>query len=196
LEYSAFYYHYPDFPAPWLAIAVGAAVASLAGLIRGAGTRARAGRRAVAAVAAVALVAVAGIEARELEPASVPASPAAVSSLVPPGSCLVADQVSFAIAANRFQPPSAGCPDVIDSLAATLALSGGKSPQQGGAGQDPGAIKGWESIFGQADYVWLQGGASTRIPLTPELRSWFNSHFHQVAAFPGYGASTLYARDR
>ena len=27
MGYSAFFYHYPDFPAPWLAITVGAAVA-------------------------------------------------------------------------------------------------------------------------------------------------------------------------
>ncbi len=146
-------------------------------------------------MAAVAVVAVAGIEARELAPAHVPASPPSVSALVPPGSCLVADQVSFAIAANRFEPPRAGCPDLIDSLAATLALSGGVSPQ-GGAGQAPSVIAGWEDLFRQADYVWLSGGASARIPWTPALHSWFSDHFHQVAAFPGYGASTLYARDR
>ena len=110
MEYSAFFYHYPDFPAPWLAITVGAAVQSLACLIKGSASRARLARRVLAAAVAVVILAIAGIEARELAPAHVPASPANVSALVPAGSCLVADQVSFAIAANRFAAPSAGLP--------------------------------------------------------------------------------------
>jgi len=207
MGYSAFFYHYPDFPAPWLAIAVGAAVGSLACLIQGhhlaggrplisaEGARARLARRVLAAAVAVVILAIAGIEARELAPAHVPASPSNVSALVPAGSCLVADQVSFAIAANRFAAPSAGCPDLVDSLAATLALSGGVSPQ-GGAGHAPKVVAGWEAIFAQARYVWLSGGAPARIPWTPALQSWFSAHFQLLAAFPGYGASKLYVRDQ
>jgi alpha-1,2-mannosyltransferase len=194
MGYSAFFYHYPDFPAPWLAIAVGAAVASLACLIRGTAAKARLARRVLAAAVAVVILAIAGIEARELAPAHVPASPSNVSALVPAGSCLVADQVSFAIAANRFAAPSPDCPDLIDSLAATLALSGGVSPQ-GGAGPAPKVVAGWEAIFGQARYVWLSGGAAARIPWTPALQSWFSSHFRLLADYSGYGASKLYVRD-
>jgi hypothetical protein len=210
MRYSAFFYHYPDFPAPWLAIAAGAAVQSLACLVQGTrlpgerppvtpvspeGARARLARRAVAAVVAVLVLAAAGIEARELAPAHVAASPAGVPALVPAGSCLVADQVSVAIAADRFAAPSPGCPDLIDSLAATLALSGGVSPQ-GGAGHAPNVVAGWEAIFGQARYVWLSGGTAARIPWTPGLRSWFSAHFRLIAAYPGYGASKLYVRAR
>jgi len=194
MYYSAFFYHYPDFPAPWLAIAVGVAVQSLACEIKGTAPRARLARRVLAAAVAVVILAIAGIEARELAPAHVPASPANVSALVPAGSCLVADQVSFAIAADRFAAPSAGCPDLIDSLAATLKLSGGVSPQ-GGAGHAPNVIAGWEAIFAQAKYVWLSGGAPARIPWTPALQSWFSAHFRLLAAYPGYGASKLYVRD-
>ena len=194
MGYSAFFYHYPDFPAPWLAIAAGAGAASLACLIRGTAARARLARRVLAAAVTVVILAIAGIEARELAPAHVPASPSNVSALVPAGSCLVADQVSFAIAANRFAAPSPDCPDLIDSLAATLALSGGVSPQ-GGAGHAPNVVAGWEAIFGQARYVWLSGGAAARIPWTPALRSWFASHFRLLADYPGYGASKLYVRD-
>jgi alpha-1,2-mannosyltransferase len=194
MGYSAFFYHYPDFPAPWLAITVGAAAQSLACLITGTAGRARLARRIVAAAVAVVILAVAGIEARELEPAHVPASPASVSALVPAGSCLVADQVSFAIAADRFAAPNSGCPDLVDSLAVTLALSGGVSPQ-GGAGNMPHVIAGWEAIFGKAQYVWLSGGAPARIPWTPALQSWFSAHFKLLAAYPGYGASKLYVKD-
>jgi hypothetical protein len=194
MEYSAFFYHYPDFPAPWLAIAAGAAAASLACLIRGTTTPARRARRVLAAAVAAVILAIAGVEAWELHPAHVPASPSSVSALVPAGSCLVADQVSFAIAADRFAAPGSGCADLIDSLAATLALSGGVSPQ-GGAGHAAKVVAGWEAIFGQARYVWLSGNASTRIPLTPALRSWFAAHFRLLAAYPDYGASKLYVRD-
>jgi hypothetical protein len=194
MGYSAFFYHYPDFPAPWLAITVGAAAASLACLIKGTAPRARLARRVLAGAVAVVILAVAGIEARELAPAHVPASPANVSALVPAGSCLVADQVSFAVAADRFAAPSPGCPDLIDSLAVTLKLSGGVSPQ-GGAGRAPKVVAGWEAIFGQAKYVWLSGGAPARIPWTPALQSWFSAHFRLLAAYPGYGASKLYIRD-
>jgi alpha-1,2-mannosyltransferase len=194
LYYSAFFYHYPDFPAPWLAIAVGAAVQSLVCLIRGTAPPSRLARRVLAAAVAVVILAIGAVEARELSPAHIPASPANVSALVPAGSCLVADQVSFMIAANRLEAPSPGCPDLIDALAVTLQLSGGVSPQ-GGAGNDPGVVAGWESIFGQARYVWLSGGSSSRIPWTPALQSWFSAHFRLLAAYPGYGASNLYVRD-
>jgi hypothetical protein len=193
MYYSAFFYHYPDFPAPWLAITAGAAVQSLACLIKGTDHGARLARRVLAAGLAVVILAIAGVEARELERARVPASPASVSALVPAGSCLVADQISFAIAANRFAAPSPGCPDLVDSLAATLALSGGVSPQ-GGAGHAANVVAGWEAIFGQAKYVWLSGGASARIPW-PALQTWFAAHFRLLAAYPGYGASKLYVRD-
>lgn len=194
LWYSAFFYHYPDFPGPWLAITVGAAAGSLACLIKGAAGPARLARRAVAATVAVAVCAVAAVEARELAPASVQTSPASVSALVPAGSCLIADQVSFAIAANRFAPPGVNCPDVIDSLAATLALSGGISPQ-GGAAQSPATVAGWEAIYGKAQYAWLSFGAPTRIPLTGDFAAWFATHFRLVATFPHYGDSKLYVRD-
>ena len=190
LGYSAFFYHYPDFPAPWIAVTAGAAVGALAGSVRGVSAR-----RVLAAAVAVVIVAVGAAEARELSTARVPDSPAAVSALIPKGSCLVADQVSFAIAANRFTAPSPGCPDVVDSLATTLALSGGVSPQ-GGAGQAPAVVAGWEKIFGQARYVWLSAGAPARIPWTAGLQSWFGGHFRLLAAFPGYGDSKLYVRDR
>jgi hypothetical protein len=210
MRYSAFFYHYPDFPAPWLAITAGAAVGGLAGPAVGGlagplrdatrdttrGTaRGTMPRRVLAAVVALVVLAIAGIEARELAPAHEPASPQSVSAMIPAGSCLVADQVSFAIAADRFAAPSPGCPDVIDSLAVTLALSGGASPQ-GGAGRAPKVVAGWEAIFGQARYVWLSSGASTRIPWTAGLQSWFAGHFRLLTAFPGYGDSKLYVRDR
>jgi alpha-1,2-mannosyltransferase len=195
LGYSAFFYHYPDFPAPWIAITAGTAIGSLACLIKSISPPTKAERRALAAAIGVVVLVVAGIEARELESARVPASPAAVAALIPKGSCLVADQVSFAIAADRLAAPSAECPDVLDSLATTLELSGGVSPQ-GGAGQQTTVIAGWENIFGRARYVWLSSGFESRIPWAPALQSWFTGHFRLLASFSGYGDSKLYIRIR
>jgi hypothetical protein len=220
--YSAFFYHYPDFPAPWLAIAAGAAVGALLtprgrrratraagssanGAASGADDRASVGagsqRRSVAAtlrrpvtVVLVLIIAVtAVVEAKELSVLSQPASPPAAAQ-IPAGACVVADQVSFEIAANRFAAPSPGCPDIIDSLAATLVLSGGVSPQ-GSAGQLSSAVAGWEAVYSKAQYAWVSSGASTRIPWTGAFASWFAAHFRVLAKYPGYGDSVLYVRD-
>ena len=102
--------------------------------------------------------------------------------------------MSFAIAANRFTAPSGNCPDVVDSLATTLVLSRGVSPQ-GGAGQVPGVVAGWEAIFSKAQFAWVSAGAKSRIPWTSDFAAWFAGHFHPVATYAGYGDSVLYARD-
>jgi hypothetical protein len=81
----------------------------------------------------------------------------------------------------------------MDSLAATLVLSGGVSAQ-GGAGRLPQVISGWETIFGQARYVWLSGVSRSRIPWTAGLQDWFAAHFRLVATFGGYANSRLYVR--
>jgi hypothetical protein len=187
LGYSAFFYHYPDFPAPWIAIAAGAAVGALAGGAHGTL------RRAVVAGTALAILAVAVLEGRDLAAVSVPDSPPAAASVIPAGACLVTDQVSLAIAADRFAPGRAGCPDILDSLATTLVLSGGVSVP-GGAGRLPHVISGWETIFGQARYVWLSGVSQHRIPWTPELQAWFAARFRLVATFGDYANSRLYVR--
>jgi hypothetical protein len=224
--YSAFFYHYPAFPAPWLAIALGAATGAAAGAAsRAAGTRAGtrrqpateepadsrdlaaaggrgtlfrlagfrlAGRLAVA-VAAVTILAIAAGEGSQLAAQTAPSSPRAAADIIPAGACVVTDQVSFTIAADRFTPASPGCPDVLDSLAATLALSGGVSVP-GGAGHIPQVTAGWEAIFGKARYVWLSQGYQARIPWTDGLRSWFDAHFRLVRTFRGYGHSNVYER--
>src|SRR5262249_332503 len=130
------------------------------------------------------IVAVGAAEARELSSARVPDSPAAAAALIPKGSCLVADQVSFAIAANRFTAPGPGCPDVGDSLATTLPPSGGGSPQRRPRAAVGG--RGWEG--------WERVGAAARSAWRGGLQAWLNGHFRQMAAFPGYGDSKLYVR--
>jgi hypothetical protein len=186
LGYSAFFYHYADFAAPWLAIAAGYAAGALrrpaAGLRRPARRRRPAGERRQArlglAVAAVALVVVAGAEAWELSGLHA-SDVTADAALIPPGACVVSDEISLAIAANRFTAASAGCPDVLDSLATTLVASNGVSVQ-GGAKALPQVAGEWRSIFSRARYVWLSGSSDRRIPWTAGLKKWFAANFRPL----------------
>jgi hypothetical protein len=184
MSYSAFFYHYPDFTGPWLAIAFGA----------GAGALPRDGLARRAAVGAVvfAVVVATVLAAQDIEQINVPATPS-VSALIPAGSCVITDQVSLTLAANRFTPAQPGCPQVVDSLATTLSLGDGTSVQ-GGADHLPRVTAAWQSILGQAQYVWLTEGFAERIPWPASLDSWFAAHFRQIADFDGDNGSTLYQR--
>jgi hypothetical protein len=186
LGYSAFFYHYADFAAPWLAIAAGYAAGALRrpaeGLRRPARRRRPARERRQArlglAVAAAALVVVAGAEAWELSGLHA-SDVAADAALIPPGACVVSDEISLAIAANRFTAASAGCPDVLDSLATTLVASNGVSVQ-GGAKALPLVAAEWRSTFSRAQYVWLSGSSDRRIPWTASLKKWFAANFRPL----------------
>ncbi len=198
LAYSAFFYHYADFPAPWLAIAAGYA----AGTLRGAWARRprarsaarRPGRRAACApvfvTAAFALLAsfqaweLSGLHASDVR---------AEATLIPRGACVVTDEISLAIAANRFTAGDDGCPVVLDSLAATLVAGNGTSVQ-GGAGKLPQVATFWEGAFARARYVWLSSSSDRRIPWTPGLTRWFNRRFRPLHPAAGFEYGRLYVR--
>ncbi len=183
--YSAFFYHYADFPAPWLALSLGGAAGALAGH--------RNWSLVVVRVFAVVIVLVAVVQIRELYPTR-HSGAEAVAHEIPPGACVVTDEVSLSIAADRFTNLPPGCPDIIDSLADTLVLSNGVSVQ-GGAQNMPSVVAQWQTWLGKADYVWLSPDMSSRrrIPWTTGLSDWFNTNFVKVG---GYSAATgqLYQR--
>jgi hypothetical protein len=208
LSYSAFFYHYPAFPAPWLAIASGVAVGAVSQALaarRAARAAAGAGeaaagaggamkrRRRLVAGACAAIAAVAVIELVQLNGVWITGNPS-VSAVIPPGACVVSDQVAVTIAADRFTAAAPGCPDVVDSLAQTLAFSHGLSPA-GGAGRHTYVTAAWESVLGKAQYVWLTGGSGDRIPWQGRLRVWFQANFHQVAVLRLYDGSVVYERN-
>ncbi|MGH3165900.1 MAG: hypothetical protein ACRDN0_08395 [Trebonia sp.] len=206
MTYSAFFYHYPDFGAPWIALAVGGAfgVFSASGTAQEPGSprpeaawrerlrgriprdRLVRGYRPVIGIIGVALVLLAVFQAREVAGLAAP-DIYPDQAVIPPGACVVTDQVSMVMAANRFTQAPPGCPDIMDSLAETLALSNGVSVQ-GGATSLPQVVGSWKSIFAKADYVWLSPNNYRRIPWTPGLTSWFNAHFIKVPAYGGLGS--------
>lgn len=185
LSSPAFYYHYTDFPAPWLALALGFAAGALAGDRE---------PRAIAVPAfAVLLALVMALQIREIFPLRQPTTQA-MAHQIPPRSCLVTDDASLAIAAGRLASLPPGCPDIVDALAATLVLSNGVSVQ-GEAGHMPQVVAAWRSWLGKADYVWLSPVSNRRIPWTPALSAWFNANFTKLRmSDPGIGQ--LYIRVR
>ena len=203
LAYSAFFYHYPDFAAPWLAISAGYAAGALAArgpraAARGPRAAARQERRPRTGLptwVAVAFIVVAGFQAWELSGQHAP-DVQADAALIPPGACVVSDEISLAIAANRFTAGSGGCPDVLDSLATTLGAGNGVSVQ-GGAKGLPRVVADWRAILSRADYVWLSGSSARRIPWTPELQAWFAGSFRPLRPPPGeVSEGQVYARRR
>jgi hypothetical protein len=177
--YSAFFYHYADFPAPWIALSLGGAAGALAGHRRWS--------KVAMEVFAVLILLVTVLQVREMYPLQQPDGQA-LAAQVPPSACLVTDEVSLAIAADRFGTLPPGCPDIVDSLAATLVLSNGVSVQ-GGAQNMPAVVGQWQTWFSKADYVLLSPsmGSKRRIPWTPGLSAWFNANFIQDG---GYSAAT------
>jgi alpha-1,2-mannosyltransferase len=183
VSYSAFFYHYPDFAAPWLALTAGGAAGALA---RGLSAWPRA-QRVVIPVAGVIVLAVAVFQAHELSGLRA-IDVSADKALIPAGSCVVTDQTSMTISADRFTAARPGCPDVIDSLAVTLVSGNGVSVQ-GGAAALPQVVAEWQSIFSGAQYVWLSPNNGRRIPWTPALYLWFTTHFQELtpSGAPGFG---------
>jgi alpha-1,2-mannosyltransferase len=188
LSYSAFFYHYPDFAAPWLALTAGGSAGALA---RGLSGRPRV-REGVVAVAGVIVLAVALLQAREVSGLRAP-DVYPDQALIPAGACVVTDETSMALAANRFTAARPGCPDVIDSLAVTLVSGNGVSVQ-GGAAALPHVVATWQSILSQAQYVWLSPNNARRIPWTPALSLWFSTHFQQLRPVGGRGFGRLYVQ--
>jgi hypothetical protein len=180
VSYSAFFYHYPDFGAPWIAIAAGGAFGVFTV------PRLRRFARGVTGAVAVAVVLLAAFEAREIAGLAAP-DIYPNQAVIPAGSCVVTDQVSLTIAADRFTSARPGCPDVMDSLAQTLVLSGGVSVQ-GGAARLPKVVSAWQATLGAADYVWLSPNNWRRIPWNHQLRAWFAANFTKLPGRDGLGA--------
>jgi alpha-1,2-mannosyltransferase len=175
IGYSAFFYHYADFPAPWLALSLGGAAGALAGHRRWS--------LVVVRVFATVIVVVAVVQIRQMYPLR-HSGAETVAHEIPPSACVVTDEVSLSIAADRFTDLPPGCPDIIDSLADTLVLSNGVSVQ-GGAQNMPSVVAQWQTWFSKADYVWLSPdqGSRRRIPWTVGLSDWFNVNFVKVGAY-------------
>ena len=206
-----FYYHYAAFLAPFLALAVALPVARLmdalgVALSVGPGApprRHRPPRLALAActVAGVVLLALTVIQAHYESTLKPPGSqtssgPAGgtrmvreVKRIIPPGACVLTDQASYTIAANRFLSARPGCVPIVDGVGSDYSLSHGLNAITG-AGRVASVRALWMSALRGAQYVWLSPMSYKRIPWnTPEITQYFNRNFAPVR-----GVFGLYAR--
>jgi hypothetical protein len=178
-----FYYHYTDFLVPFLALCVALPVARLAA----AWPRPAWGGSPLRIALGLAVVLVAAMTVSQaIHEATARASlnpAAAIDKVIPPGACVLTDQVSFTIAADRFFSDRPGCPQVVDGLGTDLALSGGKNGVDG-AGQVPAVRAVWSQALRAAQYVLLSSQLDStearRIAWTPSLRAYFFQHFRLV----------------
>lgn len=181
-----FYYHYPAFFGPFLAMAIALPAARLAG------NDARWLRRAAAGVTALAIV-VLPIAVPRAENSNQPTfstAIAAITRVIPKGACVVTDQASLLISANRFISSVPGCVPIVDGFGTSYAL-GGRDAEAAGA--IPAVAELWKRAFDAAQYVLLTQYSTRRIAWTPELRAYLRANF-AYASGPWPGLS-LYVRN-
>ena len=211
-----FYYHYAGFLAPFLALAIALPLARFVEALRTArGGLAATGPAATAAasgsagrlvvryatpvaIVAVLVMAVAqfGFEA-SLQPPLAPTTPgltsdviSAASNVIPPGACVLTDQASYTIAANRFFSPRPGCVPMVDGVGSDYSLSRGRSAATGA--QHVAAVRAlWLSALRGAQYVWLSPLSFRRIPWAArDVSVYFDRNFVPVP----HGPFGLYER--
>jgi len=192
---SDFYNHYAAFLAPFLALAIALPLSRVLGAPAVASARARPVvllRRGAAVLAAVTLTAFAVLQAAAEShiAAAIPASEISEAArIIPPGACVLSDQMSYTIAIDRFASDVPGCSTMVDGVGSDYALSGGRNGLTG-AGDVPAVEQLWMSAFRAAQYLWLTSDNTRRIPWTPRLRAYFLANFVPLTQGPDW----LYAR--
>ncbi len=169
-----FWYHYPAFFGPFLALVLGLAAGRVAAA------------RPLPAVVAVAAVLVASVLHAATIPPSLPvlsstaAQIAKVDALVPAGACVLTDDPEFTMEVNRFTANSSRCPQVVDSFGTTTTISLNRTSHVGEAK----AAALWLSYFRRAQYLMLSQASQTRMVWTPKLEAYVYAHFTLVTESP------------
>jgi hypothetical protein len=191
-----FYYHYPAFLAPFLAMAFALPAARLL-----AGWRPPPGRpdrraawlrRSAAAVAGLAILVLpfAGGGAESSPTPTYASALPALQRVIPPGACVATDEVALLISADRFVSSVPGCSVMVDGFGTSYTLAHGQSSLT--AGRVPAVAAVWRQAFAAADYVLLTSYDPNRIAWTPQLRAYFRANFVPVTG--NWAPLQLYAR--
>jgi hypothetical protein len=207
-----FYYHYPAFLAPFLALAFAlpaarildarpARTARAARPARAEASAQEAGPaprrparwwRSAAALAGLVLAAAPlAVPGAENSPTPTYADALlAIERVIPPGACVVSDQASLLISANRFVSAAPGCPLMVDGTGTSYALGHGQSPLT--SGRVPAVAALWRQAFGAARYALLTSYNRNRIAWTPALRAYFRDNFVRISG--DWAPLSLYVR--
>ena len=203
-----FYYHYSAFFGPFLAMVIALPAARVIDNSAHADKELESGlesrpsrwphgpewrRRAAVGAAAFAVVVlpIAAPHAENIPESTYSAPIAAITRVIPPGACVVSDQASLLISANRFISSVPGCLPVVDGFGTSYALGGRRATV---AGAIPAVAELWKRAFEGAQYVLLTQYNSRRIAWTPELRAYLRRNFVSLkGSWPGL---QLYGRSR
>ena len=197
---NQFHYHFAAFFAPWFALAIALPLTALVRdlrLLSGGGADSAtppALQWGAACLAGVVILVLAAVQLN-WESYNTPHLPLSVvhsaERLIPPGSCLLADEVSFAIMTNRLVSDVPGCSLLLDATGTNYALSHGRDPETGAA-KYKAVDAVWTYAFDHAQYVWLSGLNHHRVAWTPALEKYFGAHFTRILSAGHAGA--LYRR--
>ena len=194
---SQFFFHFVNFLVPFLAMAVALPLGRLLTAAQPLADRSGAGgvlRWSAAGLAALLIIVFtvtqASAEYRQARNGAVVAAAAdrahiisALKRIVPPGGCVLTDQVSYTIAANRFISTVPGCSTMDDPTGMDLALGHGLKAGTG-AGSVPAVAAVWRDAFQHAQYILLTGRSIKRVAWNKSLRAYFHSNFRQVMEVP------------
>ena len=197
-----YYTHYGGFFAPFLALSIGLASASLVSGWGLASASPLPRPRATQPAALVAIVAViVGIVVHDLRAENgrrAPGPAVAVERQIPQRACVLTDDPSLTLAADRFVSNVPGCTPTVDPIGTDYALAGGRNGLTG-AGRVQAVQAAWLSALRRAAYVWLTCGPpreavcqlmNRRIPWTAPIFAYFVAHFRR-----GTGPAFLYVRN-
>ncbi len=141
--------------------------------------------------AAIVFTAVLQFQAESLGAGASGPGPRAIERIIPPGACVLTDQVSITILANRFYSDVPGCSQMVNSIGTDLALSHGRKPSDG-AGYVPAVAAVWRQAFSRAQLVVLSRSNEGRIAWTPALRAYLAANFVELKSH--WNRVTLYKR--
>lgn len=188
LSPHAYYIWYGYFVDPFLLAILAIGLSRCGPGLRVLADRARLPRRsqrrvqATVSILALALIAVTAVwtsrtyESRA-ERSGIPyAATSEIAKLVPPGACVVYNEVSLGIYSNRMISSSPSCPDVVDPYGMFMAWGYGLTPA-------PEAFTlEWKRYFEQAQYVVFSHANGPYIPWGTSLLPWFHRNFRLIYA--------------
>jgi hypothetical protein len=102
----------------------------------------------------------------------------AITNLIPAGSCVVYNQVSYGMFTNRLTSNSSNCPDVVDPTGMWMACGYQLVPPP------PRCVARWKSYFEAAQYVVLSLPYTPGVAWNPSLRAWFRSNYYLLFGQP------------
>ena len=106
-----------------------------------------------------------------------------VRRVIPGGACVVTDDPSILVNANRFVAAERGCPKVVDAYGMWLTDNDAKPPPAQPPYRAEFTAK-WRKWFERADYAALSVPLSNYIPWTPELVAWFEANYTLELTLP------------